>query len=306
MGWQPIVVGVDTSAAAAGAAVFAADAAQRAGTTCYLVHATPDVLASVPGPADDRYPYEWLNEQARARVAAAHGSRLPAAMFETLIVRWGKPAAVLSEAVAELGAELVVLGGKYHSAAARWLGGSTSLNVARTTRVPVLVTLGAPAIRRVLVAVDTSGAARATLAAAERYAQLFGSELRALSVVEPLPVLPEVPQPDTTEYHRVWEETLAQDVWPLIRAPGVETIVRHGVALDGIRREAAEWHADLLVVGSHGKGWGTRMLVGSVTEQLINYLPTSLLVVPTAVAAAEPEADRHMHLAQSDAGGRRR
>ncbi len=74
----------------------------------------------------------------------------------------------------------------------------------------------------------------------------------------------------------------------------------------GIRREAAEWPADLLVVGSHGKGWGTRMLVGSVTEQLISYLPTSLLVVPTAVAAAEPEADRHTHLAQSDAGGRRR
>ena len=31
------------------------------------------------------------------------------------------------------------------------------------------------------------------------------------------------------------------------------------------------------------------MLVGSVTEQLINHLPTSLLVVPTAVAEGEEE-----------------
>jgi hypothetical protein len=77
-------------------------------------------------------------------------------------------------------------------------------------------------------------------------------------------------------------------------------------ALDGIRGEAAEWRAGLLVVGSHGKGWGTPMLVGSVTEQLVNDLPTSLLVVPTAVVATEPEADRHVELAQSDAVGRRR
>jgi nucleotide-binding universal stress UspA family protein len=290
MPWKPIVVGVDTSVEAAGAAVFAAGAAQRVATTCYLVHATNDVLASVPGPEDDRYPYARLNRQACAGVAAALGSRVPASVLETLTVRWGSPAAVLNGAVAALGAELVVLGGKYHSALARWVGGSTSLNVARTTRVPVLVTVGAPAVRRVLVAVDASGAARPTLAAAERYALLFGAELRALSVVEPLPVLPEVPQPDTTDYYRVWEETLAQDVWPLIRAPGVETILRYGVALDAILREAAEWRADLLVVGSHGKGWGKRMLVGSVTERLINHLLTSLLVVPTAVAVVGPEA----------------
>ena len=141
-------------------------------------------------------------------------------------------------------------------------------------------------MRRVLVAVDLTRAAPPTLAAAERYAALFGAELRALSVVEPLFFLPEVPQPDTTDYYRHWEETLAHDVWPLIRAPGVETLVRHGTALEAILREAAEWRADLLVVGSHGKGRVKRTLVGSVTEGLINHLPTSLLVVP---AAAAPE-----------------
>jgi nucleotide-binding universal stress UspA family protein len=283
MSWQPIVVGVDASPEAATAAVFAVAAAQRAATTYRLVHASRNV------PHSDRYPYPLLDEPARAPIVAAVGNRVPPTALDALTVREGTPAAVLNRVVDELGAELVVLGGKHHSTVGRWLGGSTGVNVARTTLVPVLVTVGAPVIRRVLVALDPSAVAGPTLAAAERYAALFGAKLRALSVVEPLPVLSEVPQPDMTEYYQVWEETLAHDVWPLIRAPGVETIVRRGVALDAIQREAAEWHADLLVVGSHGKGWVTRALVGSVTERLINHLPTSLLVVPARAAALGPD-----------------
>src|SRR6266568_3298439 len=119
--------------------------------------------------------------------------------------------AAVFAAVAALGAELVVLGGKHHSTLGRWLGGSTSVAVARTTPVPLLVTVEAPAIRRVLLALDPSAAARPAVAAAERYAALFGAELRALSVVEPLAVLPEVPQQDTTDYYRRWEEALARE-----------------------------------------------------------------------------------------------
>src|SRR5260370_24210349 len=127
-------------------------------------------------------------------------------------------------------------GGKHHSTLGRWLGGSTSVEVARTTPVSVLVTVGTPVIRRVLVAVDPSAAAAPTLAAAERYAALFGAELRAVSVVEPQAVGPLVPQPDTTEHYQQWQDTLQHDVWPLIRAPDVETIVRYGAPPDVIQR----------------------------------------------------------------------
>jgi nucleotide-binding universal stress UspA family protein len=51
--------------------------------------------------------------------------------------------------------------------------------------------------------------------------------------------------------------------------------------VETILREAFAWQADLLVVGSHGRGWAERLLLGSVTERLLNHLPTSLLVVPT-------------------------
>jgi hypothetical protein len=59
-----------------------------------------------------------------------------------------------------------------------------------------------------------------------------------------------------------------------------------------------DWRADLLVVGSHGKGWAERMLVGSVTERLINHLPTSLLVVPTRAAAVVTDRGPEVDAAQ--------
>jgi hypothetical protein len=69
-------------------------------------------------------------------------------------------------------------------------------------------------------------------------------------------------------------------VWPLFRDGAVETVMREGRVLETIHQEAAEWNADLLVVGSHGKGWGERLILGSVTERMLSDLPTSLLVVP--------------------------
>jgi nucleotide-binding universal stress UspA family protein len=292
MSWKPFVVGVDASSEAASAAAFAHRTAERVSAGCRLVHATPDVL----GPFDvwEGASYRRaVAAHARSQVAEALAGKVPPTVLDEMIVRLGSPAVVLQQAVAEVDAEFVVLGGKHHSTLGRWLGGSTSLNVARTTDVPVLVTAGAPtAIRRVLVAVDLSGAARPTLAAAERYAALFGAELRALSVFEPLPAIPEVgPAYDTTQYYAMSEELLNRDIWPVIRTKGVERVVRYGTAVETILREATDWKADLLVVGSHGKGWAARVLVGSVTERLLNHLPTSLIVVPVSAALVAAPAE---------------
>ncbi len=291
MSWQPIVVGVDASPEAAGAAAFAVRMSQRAGTSCHLIHAARDAWASVGVEEGVDELWHTLIDQARANITATQNNVVPKELTDDMTVRLGPAHLVLKQAVRELGAELVVLGGKHHSALGRWLGGSTSLNVARTTEVPVLVVAGAPtAIRHVLVTVDGSAASRPTLEAADRYAALFGAELRALSVLQPLPVIPGMTQAyETGEYYAMSEELLARDVWSLIRTPGVERIVRYGMAVETIAREATEWGADLLIVGSHGKGWTERVLVGSVTERLLNHLPTSLLVVPVGAAAvAEP------------------
>ncbi len=141
MSCKPIVVGVDASPEAAGAAAFALRTSQRAGTSCHLVHATRDAIVALPASDVTRY-RQALIDHARTRIAQALRDKVPAMLLDRLIVQLGPTAEALKHAAASLDAEFVVLGGKHHSRLGRWFGGSTSLNVARTTDVPLLVTAG--------------------------------------------------------------------------------------------------------------------------------------------------------------------
>lgn len=290
MSWGPIVVGVDASPAAAGAAALAQRIARDAAVSCALVHAARDVWVPLATVSSDEQVAEMQCLQLaveRQLVADALRDVVAPKLLEDMVVRFGPAAVVLQQVTRERRPGLLVLGGKHHSALERWLGGSTSLHVVRTAGVPVLITAGAPtAIRRVLVAADLSAAALPTLGIADRFAKLMGAQLRVLSVFEPLPVLDGVPPIDSTNYYQLSQELLERDIWPLIRTPGVEKVVRHGMVVDTLLREATDWHADVLVIGSHGKGWAQRVLLGSVTERVLNHLPTSLLVAPVGVAAA--------------------
>ncbi len=42
---------------------------------------------------------------------------------------------------------------------------------------------------------------------------------------------------------------------------------------------AREWKSDLIVIGSHGRGFWERMLLGSITDSLVHHAPCSVLVV---------------------------
>jgi nucleotide-binding universal stress UspA family protein len=195
---------------------------------------------------------------------------------------------VLNDVLEERKAELLVLGGKHHSALGRWIGGSTALHMARTIDVPMLVTGDTQGgFRRILVTVDLSSGARLAIDAAERFAGLFDASLRVLHVVEPLPLLPELPTVLTDDgVMEQSERELERAVWPLIHHENADRMVRRGHAAEVISAAADEWCADLVVMASHGRGWVDRILIGSVTEKLLNRLPTSVLVVPMITAPA--------------------
>ena len=290
MSWGPVLVGIDASPAAVCAAAVGERIAALANVPCQLIHAVRDAgapLVAVSGHEDPQV-VEMQQLQlavARQRVNDALGMSVSDQIRQKLDVTFGPAAVVLQEAMRDSRAGLVVLGGKHHSTLERWLGGSTSLHFVRASEVPVLITSGAPTtFRRILVAADLSTAAGPTIGLAERFAHLVGAELRLLTVFEPLPDLPGIPPVDHDSYFALAQETLERDVWPVVKSPGVERFVRHGHVVETLTREAFDWKADLLVVGSHGKGWAQRVLLGSVTERLINNLPTSLLVAPVGTA----------------------
>jgi nucleotide-binding universal stress UspA family protein len=284
--WGPVVVGVDASPAAVDAVRMAWQLAQATGVSCRLVHATPEAWTVPTVPHSFSARPDAVNaatrQAARTVVFDVLAGQVPDLLLTGLDVRTGRAAAVLRDAAAELDAELVVLGGKHHSLLGRWLVGSTAHALVRSLDLPLLVTAHTPApVSRIVVAVDLSDAAAPTLRAAERYAGALGAELHVLHVVEPLPLVPDAPLHfnDEEVYARSLEH-LEQCVWPLVTASGATTGIRRGVALDVMASEVTERGAQLIVLGSHGKSWVDRILIGSVTEQALGALPCSVLIVP--------------------------
>jgi nucleotide-binding universal stress UspA family protein len=49
---------------------------------------------------------------------------------------------------------------------------------------------------------------------------------------------------------------------------------------------ADEWKPDLIVVGSHGRGFWARSLLGSISDAVIHHAPCSVLVVRSSVPNA--------------------
>jgi nucleotide-binding universal stress UspA family protein len=59
----------------------------------------------------------------------------------------------------------------------------------------------------------------------------------------------------------------------------IETRTVSGQPKVAIVEEAQNWGADLIVVGSQGRGFWSRMLLGSVSDAIVNHAPCNVLVV---------------------------
>jgi len=58
-----------------------------------------------------------------------------------------------------------------------------------------------------------------------------------------------------------------------------EPVLAKGDVRETIVNTAAEWNADLIVVGSRGKGGLRRLLLGSAAEFVARHAPCSVLIV---------------------------
>jgi nucleotide-binding universal stress UspA family protein len=65
------------------------------------------------------------------------------------------------------------------------------------------------------------------------------------------------------------------------RAKGarVDAILRHGDPVEQIHAAAAEYHADMIVMGTHGHRGVARVLLGSVAEDVLRTSKTPVLIV---------------------------
>jgi nucleotide-binding universal stress UspA family protein len=144
---------------------------------------------------------------------------------------------------------------------------------------------------KILIATDGSEYSKAAI---EKCCEMFGGTndkfIRIVSVYENVFPVAGEPFAISADYYQQLEdeskaqaERFAADAAEIIKnkCGGViaETEVTNGSPERAIIESAQEWGADLIIVGSHGRGFWGRMMIGSVSDAVMHHAPCSVLIV---------------------------
>jgi universal stress protein A len=142
-------------------------------------------------------------------------------------------------------------------------------------------------LKRILVPTDFSAPSRSALVYAAALVEKFGSELIVLHVVQDLAIfLPDavtvtpVALPPAEEMTAAVREGITRFVQHSnLAGRAIRQEVREGTPHAEIVEFAREAGIDLIVMGTHGRGGLSHMLLGSVTEKVIRTAPCPVLTV---------------------------
>ncbi|WP_421841374.1 universal stress protein [Mycobacterium sp.] len=279
-----IVVGVDGSAASNAAVFWAAHEAALRNLRLTLVHMLRAFVPTYPQLSMQDGVALWQEDDGQqvleqavkiAEDAVSKHQRIAIASE----MKYSPPIPTLVELSGE--AEMVVVGCNGRGAVGRVLLGSVSSGVVRNATCPVAVIRDEasrlPNSNRapVLVGIDCSPASELALAIAFDAASRRGVDLTALhawsdSAVHQSPRLDWKSEAEQSlaEYVARWQER-----YPEVNVHRVVTLDHPGRALI----EESE-SAQLVVVGSHGRGGLTGMLLGSVSNAVIHSVHTPVIV----------------------------
>lgn len=214
-------------------------------------------------------------------VAARRAAGVP---IETHLVDGSAPSAIVEEAK-RLGCARIAVGTAGRSGLPRLLLGSVAERILRASPIEVLVvptpTQGSPrrtAIRNIVCATDFSGPAEVGLFRALDIARQHGARVHLVHGWHVAPYVDRMP-----ELCASIERDLARELDALAHrheAPGIPILrhLRRGDARSEIAQAAAQHEADLVVLGTTGKGTVDRFLLGSVAERVVRTSSVPVLV----------------------------
>jgi nucleotide-binding universal stress UspA family protein len=141
-------------------------------------------------------------------------------------------------------------------------------------------------IKTIVAAVDVEDdLAGAILKTAADLAHTFGAALHAVDVVRPMsgfesPYAMGAVAADL-EAQRKAEEANLNRLAGMVStaAPSARPVVVHGAPGHAVADYARKNHADLLVIGSHQKGWWETITTGSASTELVHDAPCAVFVV---------------------------
>lgn len=297
-----VLVPVDGSNFAEHALPYALGIARRTGATLHLalVHVPADVVGpTYPLTEAIQAHHEEQRDHETAYVEELVERLRPSGVKIRPALLRGRVTPALAEYVDEEGIGVVVMTTHGRGGFQRtWLG-STADGLIRHCMIPLLLVRPADGtrdfgpdsdreIRRIVAAVDGSEAAEAALGDALKLGITRGATVTLLHVLQPSvaaasPYLPHSIQltPDEAEareaHMRRYMETLAaSDMMKGWRSEA--RVVLDFQAAPALLDVAEELDADLIVVGTHGRGGLRRLILGSVADKVIRGTHRPVLV----------------------------
>ncbi|MEV4489684.1 universal stress protein [Micromonospora coxensis] len=280
MSGDEILVGYDGSTDATLALNWALDEARHSGRPVRLVYVFEWLTVAGwigPGVAPGIWPDETARRQVEelVRKAAADAAAERPGVTVHGDVLDGPPALVLQERSADAG--LLVLGSRGHGGFAGLLAGSTAVSVTAHAHCPVVVVREGQtdAAGPVVVGVDGSESSQVALGFAVERAAQREVPLRVVRVVGGERRPSEHDGRTTDEERAVVEQALARwrQTFPDV---AVEVDVRPGNPAATLVEASRD--AQLVVVGSRGRGGLRGMLLGSVSQQLVQHAHCPVVV----------------------------
>jgi nucleotide-binding universal stress UspA family protein len=204
--------------------------------------------------------------------------------IETRVFGGGSPAWVMTHLAEEGSIDTIVVGSPHRGALGRALIGSTAESLLHGAPCAVVAAPRGYAaetdasFRLIAVGYDGTAESKAALHRAEAIAQETGAAIRVLTVVSPpvalpgvvgyTPALPPEPEKILEEATNALDSNLTID-GRVLSGPVAKTLA-----------EACEDGVDLLLAGSRRYGPVMRVLLGSVSTELIHKAPCPVMVVP--------------------------
>jgi nucleotide-binding universal stress UspA family protein len=145
-------------------------------------------------------------------------------------------------------------------------------------------------ITRILCPIDFSESSRHALEHAAALAHWYDARITALHVSELFQVPAVLPgNPSSVIGPYISRDTvianMEQFTAPLRDSVPIEIALEEGTVARTIVETATRLPADLIVMGTHGRGGVEHLMLGSVTEKVLRKTPCPVLVVPPAIPA---------------------
>lgn len=278
---QSLLMATDLSARSDRALERAVALAREFGARLTIVHVIDDDLPASLADAQETAANQTIRQHVREFAEDDGGS-------VSVEVVFGKTEVDILEMTDKTEAEMIVLGMHREDAFKDMFRGSTVERIVRAAPVPTLLVKDrvADPYRRIVVAVDFSVYSRRAVEFAVTFAP--GAAFHLVHAYD-VPFKGFLTGHDTrreiSKQHQVqFEKMIGEEMATFLaslqpKAPELQRIMQTGLVREVIHRQVDKLHADLLVIGTHGRTGVAHAFLGSVAEDMLAAPPCDVLAV---------------------------